>query len=41
VLAACIAIAMTDNVITLNEAEFLRAVADALSCPMPPLIVPE
>lgn len=40
VLAGCIAIAMTDNVINLNEAEFLRAVADALSCPMPPLMAP-
>lgn len=40
VLAACIAIAMTDNVINLNEAEFLRTVADALSCPMPPLNIP-
>lgn len=40
VLAACIAIATADNVITINEAEYLRAVADALSCPMPPMIIP-
>jgi Zn-dependent protease with chaperone function len=41
VLAACMAAASTDGVITLNESEYLRAVADALSCPMPPLIVPQ
>jgi Zn-dependent protease with chaperone function len=40
VLAACVAIAETDGVITLSEAEFLRAVSDSLSCPMPPLIIP-
>jgi hypothetical protein len=37
----CIAIASADSVITINEAEYLRAIADALGCPIPPMISPQ
>jgi Zn-dependent protease with chaperone function len=36
VLAACAAVAATDGRTTLHEAETLRAIADALDCPVPP-----
>ncbi|MBN1130508.1 MAG: M48 family metallopeptidase [Chitinispirillaceae bacterium] len=39
VLNACFAVASTDGLITLNEAEYLRTVADALECPIPPVVV--
>ncbi len=35
-LAACAAIVVTDGHTTLHEAETLRAIADALDCPVPP-----
>jgi Zn-dependent protease with chaperone function len=37
-LSGCIAIVLYDGVITVNEAEYLRAVAEALECPIPPVI---
>jgi Zn-dependent protease with chaperone function len=37
-LAGCIAIASADSVITVNEAEYLRAIAEALECPIPPMM---
>jgi hypothetical protein len=39
VLNACVAVASTDGLITINEAEYLRTIADALECPIPPVIV--
>jgi Zn-dependent protease with chaperone function len=39
-LAACAACIGADGMITLEEGELLRAVADALDCPMPPLRAP-
>jgi Zn-dependent protease with chaperone function len=39
VLNASIAVASIDGLITINEAEYLRAIADALECPIPPMIV--
>jgi Zn-dependent protease with chaperone function len=38
VVEACTAIVAYDGFVTLEESELLRAVADALGCPMPPLI---
>jgi hypothetical protein len=35
--AACIA---ADGRVTVSEGELLRAIADSLDCPMPPLIAP-
>ena len=37
ILAACVACISADAVATIEEAELLRAVADALDCPIPPL----
>ncbi|MBL7076489.1 MAG: M48 family metalloprotease [Kiritimatiellae bacterium] len=37
VLDACIHCVASDNRVTVEEAELIRAVADALECPMPPL----
>jgi Zn-dependent protease with chaperone function len=36
VLSACLACVIHDEKITINEAELLRAIADALGCPVPP-----
>lgn len=38
VLRACIAAVQHDNHIRVAEAELLRAIADSLGCPMPPLL---
>ncbi len=38
IVEACTAIVAYDGYVTLEESELLRAVADALGCPMPPLI---
>ncbi|AKJ64459.1 M48 family metallopeptidase [Kiritimatiella glycovorans] len=38
VLAACIACVAADGTVTHEEAELLRAVADSLECPVPPLL---
>jgi Zn-dependent protease with chaperone function len=38
VLSGCIAIVSHDGVITVNEAEYLRAIAEALECPIPPVM---
>ena len=37
-LAACAACVTTDGLVTLHEAELLRAIADALNCPAPPFL---
>jgi Zn-dependent protease with chaperone function len=37
-LSGCIAIVSHDGVVTVNEAEYLRAIAEALGCPIPPII---
>ncbi len=37
-LRACAACILADEEVTVEEAELLRAVADALDCPMPPLL---
>ncbi|MBN2035605.1 MAG: M48 family metalloprotease [Chitinispirillaceae bacterium] len=38
VLEACVAVASIDGQITLREAEYLRVIADALECPIPPVL---
>jgi hypothetical protein len=38
VLAACVETVATDDLIRDEEAELLRAVADALACPVPPFL---
>ena len=38
ILAACVACVLADRQVTVAEAELLRAVADSLGCPMPPLL---
>jgi Zn-dependent protease with chaperone function/uncharacterized tellurite resistance protein B-like protein len=38
-LSACVAVVSTDGLITINEAEYIRTIADALECPMPPVII--
>ena len=38
VLKACIASISADSIITVDEAEILRSVADTLDCPIPPII---
>lgn len=38
VVAACIACVLADEQVTVTEAELLRAVADSLGCPVPPLL---
>ena len=37
ILDACVHCVASDNRVTVEEAELIRAVADALECPMPPL----
>jgi Zn-dependent protease with chaperone function/uncharacterized tellurite resistance protein B-like protein len=41
VLNACVQVVAADGVIQEMEAELLRAVADALDCPMPPFLQPK
>jgi uncharacterized tellurite resistance protein B-like protein len=41
VLNACVQVIAADGVIQEMEAELLRAVADALDCPMPPFLQPQ
>ena len=38
VLAACVVCVAADGMITVDEAELLRAVADGLGCPLPPFL---
>jgi Zn-dependent protease with chaperone function len=38
VLKACIACISADSFISINESEMLRAIADTLDCPIPPII---
>jgi hypothetical protein len=38
VLEGCVHCAGADGVITISEAELLRAIADAIDCPMPPIL---
>jgi len=38
ILAACVAAVATDGTVTAAEGELLRAIADSLGCPMPPLL---
>lgn len=38
ILAACIHVVGATGVILETEAELLRAIADTLDCPMPPLV---
>ncbi|MEI6971340.1 MAG: hypothetical protein WCL44_07445, partial [bacterium] len=38
ILSACAACVATDDLITAEEAELLRVVADALNCPVPPFV---
>lgn len=35
---ACVAAVSHDGVVTVGEAELLRAIADCLGCPMPPVL---
>lgn len=37
-IEACVACVATDNEITIEEAELLRAIADTLCCPIPPFL---
>jgi hypothetical protein len=37
-LAACVEAASCDKVITTDEVEYVRIIADAVGCPMPPLL---
>ena len=38
VLSGCLVIVSHDGVITVNEAEYVRAIAEALECPIPPIM---
>jgi Zn-dependent protease with chaperone function len=40
VLYACAACICVDGTVTVDEGELLRAIADSLGCPMPPLLAP-
>jgi len=40
VLRACAACVASDRKVTVDEAELIRAVADAFDCPIPPLAIP-
>jgi hypothetical protein len=37
-IGACARVIMFDREVTVDEAELLRAIADGLGCPMPPLL---
>ncbi|WP_454062676.1 M48 family metalloprotease [Candidatus Nitrospira salsa] len=39
IIKACAACVLADQQITIEEAELLRAIADSLGCPMPPLLI--
>jgi Zn-dependent protease with chaperone function len=39
VLKACISCITADSIITVGESEILRAIADSLDCPIPPIIL--
>jgi Zn-dependent protease with chaperone function len=41
VLAACTTCIAYDGKVTIEEAELLRAIADSLDCPLPPLLIPQ
>ena len=41
VLAACTTCIAYDGKVTIEEAELLRAIADSLDCPLPPLLISE
>jgi hypothetical protein len=38
ILAACVAAVASDGKVTITEGELLRAIADSLGCPIPPLL---
>ena len=38
IVKACVACVLADRQVTIAEAELLRAVADSLGCPVPPLL---
>ena len=38
ILEAAIAIVVADRAVTVDEGELLRAIAEALDCPVPPLL---
>jgi hypothetical protein len=38
VLKACMACISADSIINIEEAEMVRAIADSLDCPIPPII---
>ena len=38
ILKACAACVLSDNYVTIEQGELLRAIADSLGCPMPPLL---
>jgi len=40
-LAACTTCIAYDGKVTIEEAELLRAIADSLDCPLPPLLISE
>ena len=41
IVVACAACILVDQQVTVREAELLRAICDALDCPLPPLVVGE
>jgi DnaJ-domain-containing protein 1 len=41
VLNACVLTIAADEIIHEREAELVRAIADALDCPIPPLVQPQ
>ena len=41
IIAGCTACILADHVVTVREAEILRAICDTLDCPLPPLAVTE
>ena len=38
ILRACAKVVVADGIIASQEAELLRAIADALDCPVPPFV---
>jgi len=41
VLQACVTSVVHDGQVVIEEAELLRAIADALACPIPPFLTSE
>jgi phosphotransferase system glucose/maltose/N-acetylglucosamine-specific IIC component len=41
IVVACVACILTNQQVTVREAELLRAISDTLDCPLPPLVVGE